>query len=339
MASTQRTAAAPTRSTDHFRVRWSQRRLSGTSVCFKRKPKSRGRRAFSTDVSGCVSRSSILANRYAGALTAAWCCGRRFILLRGCAGWARHCHGLPRLGRAGRIGTRGVVGGFAAATSCDGLGNACWIGYKMLRSPRRVFVFATGTGQPRGTPFATGALTNLLNPKVGIFYVSFLPQFVPPNVPIGPYILMLGAIHALAAIWFACLIAATRPIASWLRRPVVVQACDRLTGGVFVAFGMTFVWNLDALDRFLAVALAAGANNGSIVGCMNQPLPLELAAGARSQWRSGRVLGRLERDGGARGRHACNSAAPGDQDAAWASNGVDVRSAPCAWPTSALMVQ
>jgi threonine/homoserine/homoserine lactone efflux protein len=114
-----------------------------------------------------------------------------------------------------------------------------WVGYKMLRNPRRAFIAASGTDEPRGTAFATGALTNLLNPKVGIFYVSFLPQFVPPNVPVGPYILLLGAIHALLGVlWFACLIAATRPIASWLKRPVVVEACDRLTGGVFVAFGL-----------------------------------------------------------------------------------------------------
>jgi threonine/homoserine/homoserine lactone efflux protein len=114
-----------------------------------------------------------------------------------------------------------------------------WIGYRMLRNPRRAFMTVTGTAEPRARPFATGVLTNLLNPKVGLFYVSFLPQFVPPNVPVGPYMLVLGAIHAvLGLIWFMCLIAATRPIASWLKKPVVVAACDRLTGGIFVAFGL-----------------------------------------------------------------------------------------------------
>jgi threonine/homoserine/homoserine lactone efflux protein len=113
-----------------------------------------------------------------------------------------------------------------------------WIGYKMLRHPRRVYVTSGASAETRGA-FVSGALTNLLNPKVGIFYVSFLPQFVPPNVSVGPYILLLGAIHALLGlVWFALLIWATRPMASWLKKPVVVQACDRLTGSVFVAFGL-----------------------------------------------------------------------------------------------------
>ncbi len=114
-----------------------------------------------------------------------------------------------------------------------------WVGCKLLRSPRRTFLASTEIDEPRGKPFATGVLTNLLNPKVGLFYVSFLPQFVPPNVSVGPYMLMLGIIHAqLGLIWFACLIAATRPLTLWLRQPVVIQACDRLTGGAFVAFGL-----------------------------------------------------------------------------------------------------
>jgi threonine/homoserine/homoserine lactone efflux protein len=114
-----------------------------------------------------------------------------------------------------------------------------WTGYKLLRHPRETFV-ALGE-DPRGqrAPFATGAMTNLLNPKVGVFYVSFLPQFVPHGVSVAPYVLLLGAIHVLLGlIWFACLIAATRPIARWLRRPALVRTCDRLTGAVFVAFGI-----------------------------------------------------------------------------------------------------
>jgi len=114
-----------------------------------------------------------------------------------------------------------------------------WTGYKLLRHPRETFVALGEDPRGRRAPFATGAMTNLLNPKVGLFYVSFLPQFVPHGVSVAPYVLLLGAIHVLLGlIWFACLIAATRPIARWLRRPALLRSCDRLTGAVFVAFGI-----------------------------------------------------------------------------------------------------
>ena len=115
-----------------------------------------------------------------------------------------------------------------------------WTGYKMLRHPRASFVInETGASGAGRTAFATGLLTNLLNPKVGIFYVSFLPQFVPPGVSVAPYMLMLAAIHSvLGVIWFSCLISATRPISRFLRRSSIVKSCDRVTGGMFVAFGI-----------------------------------------------------------------------------------------------------
>ncbi len=124
------------------------------------------------------------------------------------------------------------------------IAGACYllfVGLGLLRRPRRAFLEA-GPGR-RGnaarTAFTRGALTNLLNPKVGIFYVSFLPQFVPAGVAVGRFILLLGAIHALLGIfWFACLIMATQPVARLLRRPAVLSALDRLTGGLFVAFGL-----------------------------------------------------------------------------------------------------
>jgi threonine/homoserine/homoserine lactone efflux protein len=114
-----------------------------------------------------------------------------------------------------------------------------WVGLRMLRHPRRSFASPESADEPRGSAFVTGALTNLLNPKVGVFYVTFLPQFVPAGVSAAPYMLLLGAIHAvLGLIWFACLILATRPLTVFLRRPRVIKACDRLTGGVFMLFGL-----------------------------------------------------------------------------------------------------
>jgi threonine/homoserine/homoserine lactone efflux protein len=78
-----------------------------------------------------------------------------------------------------------------------------------------------------------------------VFYVSFLPQFVPAQAATGPFIFLLAAIHAvLGALWFAALIAATSPLKRWLERASVVRWLDRLSGAVFVGFGLRL-----ALDR------------------------------------------------------------------------------------------
>jgi len=120
-----------------------------------------------------------------------------------------------------------------------GAGYLLYVGFRMLVRPRESF---TDDGTPRSPgsgAFARGALTNLLNPKVGIFYVSFLPQFVPAGVPVAPFTVLLGAIHGLLGlIWFTVLIAATRPLTRWLRRPSIVRRLDRATGAIFIAFGL-----------------------------------------------------------------------------------------------------
>lgn len=113
-----------------------------------------------------------------------------------------------------------------------------YVGLKLMHRPRDSFIKeAMLQNRGRGA-FARGALTNLLNPKVGIFYVSFLPQFIPSGVSVAPFTLVLGAIHGLLGlIWFLVLIAATRRLTQWLRRPPVVRWLDRATGGIFIAFG------------------------------------------------------------------------------------------------------
>ena len=116
-----------------------------------------------------------------------------------------------------------------------------WTGLRMILSPRDQFEPGEMKAIDAG-PIAAlrrGLLTNLLNPKVGIFYVSFLPQFIPAGANPARFGLLLASIHvALGLLWFAALIAATVPIAGLLRVPVVVQWLDRVTGCVFVAFGL-----------------------------------------------------------------------------------------------------
>ena len=116
-----------------------------------------------------------------------------------------------------------------------------WLGLNLLLKPRERFEVAAGVRHDGGdlTWMRRGLLTNLLNPKIGIFYVSFLPQFLPTGVQAAPFIFLLAAIHVvIGGAWSAMLIAGTRPIAKVLQRAAVVRWLDRVTGGVFLAFGV-----------------------------------------------------------------------------------------------------
>lgn len=116
-----------------------------------------------------------------------------------------------------------------------------WLGVRLILRPRTAVDYGAVGEVARGghEAFWRGLLANLLNPKVGVFYVTFLPQFVPAGVDVASYSLFLASLHVLLTIvWFCALIAATVPLGRFLRRPVVVRRLDRLTGGVFVAFGI-----------------------------------------------------------------------------------------------------
>jgi threonine/homoserine/homoserine lactone efflux protein len=116
-----------------------------------------------------------------------------------------------------------------------------WVGARLLRQPRTELAPAAGQAAPQGAAqaFWRGLLTNLLNPKVGVFYVSFLPQFLPAGTNVAAYSFFLAALHVgLTLAWFAVLTAATAPLSDWLRRPSAMKTLDRLTGTVFVAFGI-----------------------------------------------------------------------------------------------------
>ncbi len=87
--------------------------------------------------------------------------------------------------------------------------------------------------------FARGYLTNILNPKVGVFYATFLPQFIPPGVAVVPFSVLLASIHAAEGVlWVSALTAATRQVAGFLRRRWVAASLDRVTGAILIGFGL-----------------------------------------------------------------------------------------------------
>jgi threonine/homoserine/homoserine lactone efflux protein len=92
---------------------------------------------------------------------------------------------------------------------------------------------------PHESAYLRGLLTNLLNPKVGIFYVTLLPQFVPSSVPVTRFSMLLAFTHALESfLWFVALSRATQLLAHWLARGGVQAAINRITGVAFIGLGL-----------------------------------------------------------------------------------------------------
>jgi RhtB (resistance to homoserine/threonine) family protein len=118
----------------------------------------------------------------------------------------------------------------------------CWLGYRALR-PRKPAAVAEAPAEaaPRGAgrAFRTGFTTNMLNPKVGVFYLSALPQFLPDGVnPLAASVALAG-VHVLeGTIWLSALVFVVGWARAWLTRPTVKRRLEQATGVVFVAFGL-----------------------------------------------------------------------------------------------------
>jgi len=111
----------------------------------------------------------------------------------------------------------------------------CWIGIGLLVRIRQ----APQPGEAAAhTAFRRGLLTNLLNPKVGVFYLTLLPQFLPPGTRDAGAGLMLAGVHVmLTLVWFAALIAFARSLTPIMARPAFARWIDRVCGAVFIGFG------------------------------------------------------------------------------------------------------
>ncbi len=155
------------------------------------------------------------------------------------------CLGLLVWGAGAAFGLTALLAASALAfTVLKWLGAAylVYLGVRLLLRPRSALAPDGGSAANRAGSlgaFRRGLLTNLLNPKVGVFYISFLPQFIPHGVNVAAFSLFLAGVHvALSLIWLCLLVALTVPLARVLSRPAVVRGLDRLTGCVFVGFGL-----------------------------------------------------------------------------------------------------
>lgn len=87
--------------------------------------------------------------------------------------------------------------------------------------------------------FRQGFLTDILNPKVAIFFLSFFPQFVVPgNDPFFPFLMMGITFTLLSAIWLVIYIYLINYISAFMKKPVAKHIIEGITGTIIIAFGI-----------------------------------------------------------------------------------------------------
>jgi threonine/homoserine/homoserine lactone efflux protein len=166
----------------------------------------------------------------------------------------------PAFATAIGINTGALVWGAAAAVGVSALLTASETAYLILRVAGAAYMLYLGARmiagafrRPEAVPlddgpakqpsvwntFGRGLFTNLLNPKVGAFYVAVLPQFIPAGTsPLGVG-LLLALVHDVEAlVWFTALITCAQALRGFLSRRRVQRGVDAGTGAVLVGFGV-----------------------------------------------------------------------------------------------------
>ena len=83
----------------------------------------------------------------------------------------------------------------------------------------------------------------MLNPKVAIFYLTFLQQFISPGELVLARSLMLASIHiAMGIVWLTAYAWFIDRLGAVLTRPTVKAWLERVTGGLLIALGARLAW-------------------------------------------------------------------------------------------------
>lgn len=158
------------------------------------------------------------------------------------------CTGLFVHATLSALGVSMILMHSATAFHMVKLAGACylvWLGvqslYGAVRTPHdpggTEASVTTGVVSPRQC-FLEGLLTNVLNPKVAVFYLAFLPQFIGPTDPVLAKSLLLAGIHYTESIvWLMALSSMLHHTRRFILRTAVRRWLDGLCGAVLVGLG------------------------------------------------------------------------------------------------------
>ena len=117
-----------------------------------------------------------------------------------------------------------------------------WLGYKAWTAddaPIDIGEGAVPANVSGARVFGTAFLVGIGNPKALLFAAAFLPQFIDAAAPKGPqFALMVLTFDVIEISWYFAYALGGRSIAAFLERPAPRKAFNRLTGGLFIVFGL-----------------------------------------------------------------------------------------------------
>jgi threonine/homoserine/homoserine lactone efflux protein len=170
-----------------------------------------------------IMRNALVGGRTAGVRT----------MLGGVTGLALHASAAA-LGVSALLATSATA---YATLKLVGVAYLLYLGVRMLLSARKPP--EPEQEAPGGRPFLQGFVSNALNPKVALFFLTFVPQFLPGRGSTLPVALALSATFAAIYLaWFTGLVRLVGLASDALRRPRVKAWIERVTGGALVAFAV-----------------------------------------------------------------------------------------------------
>ncbi len=117
-----------------------------------------------------------------------------------------------------------------------------WLGVQSLLAARRGYYASEplgAAGRSGPSPFRQGLLTNLFNPKIALFYTTFLPQFIGPGDPVLLLSLAMASVHILLGLaWLSAYAWLLDRAVEAFKGSRVRRALDAFTGAVLVALGI-----------------------------------------------------------------------------------------------------
>lgn len=186
----------------------------------------------------------VLRNGMRGGSAAAWWTGL------GC------CLGIAGYAAASAVGLAAVLAASATAFLVIKLAGAAYLVYLGISSlvhswrpapaaevpdgPDRTTGGTAGSAGPsRGTAFRQGLMSNLLNPKIALIFLTLIPQFVSPGEPpFATTAFLAGSFLVMAILWWRVFSLGVGALGRFMARDRVRVVVERVTGVVLVALGV-----------------------------------------------------------------------------------------------------